>query len=113
MSAYMIAHFDNLNQEKYEAWVPTVTPILFDHGAKILARNATFELLDGSARASRFTILEFPDEAHARACFASDEYQQVRGQIRDSMNMVAMVLVPGVQSPQPESVTEEAKEPAE
>ena len=94
MTAYWIAHVTVTDAERYKAY-QALAPVSFARfGGQFLARGGEADVMEGPAMA-RHVVIEFPDLAAARACYASAEYQAARA-ARDGAAEVALVIVDGV-----------------
>jgi len=94
MAAYWIAHVTVTDAERYKAY-QALAPVAFARfGGQFLARGGEADVMEGPAMA-RHVVIEFPDLAAARACYASAEYQAARA-ARDGAAEVALVIVDGV-----------------
>ena len=94
MAAYWIAHVTVTDAERYKAY-QALAPVAFARfGGRFLARGGEADVMEGPAMA-RHVVIEFPDLAAARACYASAEYQAARA-ARDGAAEVALVIVDGV-----------------
>ena len=71
MSVYITARTTVTNKAKYEnEFMPAMRPIYEAHGARIIAAGYIDYLTGGPAeKGARVSIIECPDEAHARALF--------------------------------------------
>lgn len=95
MPAYVVALIQRITEpEAYKAYVAQVEPTLAAFGGRFIARKPEPELLEGPHAPSRAIILEFPDEAAARAWHASPPYQPVM-KLRQSASHGMLLLLPG------------------
>lgn len=95
MPAYVVALIQRITDpETYKSYVAQVEPTLAPFGGRFLARKPDPELLEGPHAPSRAIILEFPDEAAARAWHASPAYQPVM-KLRQSASHGMLLLLPG------------------
>lgn len=94
MAAYWIAHVTVTDPEQYKAYQALASAAFARFGGQFLARGGESDLLEGPAMA-RHVVIEFPDLAAARACYASAEYQAARA-ARAGAAEVALVIVDGV-----------------
>lgn len=95
MPAYVVALIESIHDaETYKSYVAQVAPTLAPFGGRFIARKPEPELLEGSGAPSRAVVLEFPDEARARAWHASAPYQPVM-RLRQSASKGKLLLLPG------------------
>lgn len=94
MAAYWIAHVTVTDAERYKAYQALAPAAFARFGGQFLARGGEADVMEGPAMA-RHVVIEFPDLAAARACYASAEYQAARA-ARDGAAEVALVIVDGV-----------------
>jgi uncharacterized protein (DUF1330 family) len=62
---------------RYQGYLALAPAAFSKHGAKFLARGGEAEALEGPTY-TRHVVIEFPDLATARACYASPEYQTAK-----------------------------------
>lgn len=72
---YWIARLDVENDEEYAKYRSLNAVAFAKYGAKFLVRGGDYKLARGEGRKHN-VVLEFKDEATARACYASPEYQE-------------------------------------
>lgn len=77
MPAYWIAHVTVTDPDAYKGYQALAPAAFAAHGARFLARGGVSEALEGEAL-DRHVVIEFPDLAAARACYASPEYTAAR-----------------------------------
>lgn len=77
MSAYWIAHVTVTDPEAYSGYQQLAPAAFAKFGAKFLARGGEATVLEGEDF-QRHVVIEFPDIAAARACYASPEYTAAR-----------------------------------
>ncbi len=94
MAAYWIAHVTVTDPERYREY-QALGPVAFARfGGRFLARGGEADVMEGPHQA-RHVVIEFPDLAAARACYASAEYAAARA-ARAGAAEVALVIVDGV-----------------
>ncbi len=77
MSAYVISQVRITNQDAVAIYKPLAARAAAEHGGRYLVRDAVPESLEGTFEPDqRLVILEFETVEHARAWYASNEYQQ-------------------------------------
>ena len=94
MAAYWIAHVTVTDAEKYREYQALAPAAFARFGARFLARGGEAEVFEGPVHA-RHVVIEFPDLAAARACYASEEYRAARA-AREGAAEVSVVIVDGV-----------------
>lgn len=100
MPAYVVALIESISDpETYKRYVQQVEATLKPFGGRFIARKPEPEALEGGPAPSRAVILEFPDEAKARAWHASPPYQPVM-KLRQSASKGTLLLLPGYVPPQ-------------
>jgi uncharacterized protein (DUF1330 family) len=90
---YWIAHVEITNPERYKDYVAANGIAFRKYGGRFLVRAGTHEVRAGSLKA-RHVVVEFPDYATAKACYASPEYQAA-AKIRDEAGDVDLVIIEG------------------
>jgi uncharacterized protein (DUF1330 family) len=94
MPAYWIAHVTITDPTRYEGY-QALAPLAFAaHGATFLARGGDSQVVEGAVF-ERHVIIQFPDMAAARACYASAEYTKARA-ARDGACHAHITLVDGL-----------------
>ena len=94
MPAYWIAHVTVTDPDRYKGYQALAPQAFAAHGARFLARGGQADCLEGAAF-DRHVVIEFPDMAAARACYASEAYQQAKA-ARDAACQVMVTIVDGV-----------------
>lgn len=95
MPAYVVALIQSISdKDMYARYVAQVEATLAPFGGRFIARKPDPAALEGGAVPSRAVILEFPDEAQARAWHASPAYQSVMD-LRQSASTGTLLLLPG------------------
>jgi uncharacterized protein (DUF1330 family) len=94
MTAYWIAHVTVTDPDAYGAYQALAPAAFAAHGAKFLARGGASEVLEGPELA-RHVVIEFPSLAAAKACYASDAYQQAKAS-RAGAAVAHVVIVEGL-----------------
>jgi len=79
MPAYWIAHVTVTDPSRYAGYQSLAPQAFAKFHAKFLARGGLTDCPEG-AGFERHVLIEFPDLATARACYASAEYQAARAQ---------------------------------
>jgi uncharacterized protein (DUF1330 family) len=95
MSAYVIVDIDVTDPDGYAEYVKIAPATVTQYGGKYIARGGRNETLEGTWRAKRLVILEFPSVAQAKAWLTSPEYAPARA-MRHKYAITNMVVVEGV-----------------
>lgn len=94
MPAYWIAHVTVTDPDAYKGYQALAPAAFAAHGARFLARGGASEVLEGEGL-DRHVVIEFPDLAAARACYASPEYSAARA-CRAGACIAQIVIVDGL-----------------
>lgn len=94
MAAYWIAHVTVTDAERYKGYQALAPAAFARFGGRFLARGGEAEVKEGPELA-RHVLIEFPDLAAARACYASEEYAAARA-AREGAALVHLVIVDGI-----------------
>ena len=96
---YWVARVDVEDQEAYARY-RTLNAIAFaKFGAKFLVRGGEYKLARGEGRKHN-VVIEFKDEATARACYESLEYQEAVKHLAQA-GQSDLVIIGGYDGPQP------------
>jgi uncharacterized protein (DUF1330 family) len=99
MPAYVLALIESIDDpESYRRYVAQVEPTLKPFGGRFLARVPGPARLEGGAGPSRVALMEFPDEANARAWHESPAYRPAM-QLRQGASKGTLLLLPGYAPP--------------
>lgn len=90
---YWVAHVTVDDPDAYEAYRAANAEAFAKYGARFVVRGGAQEVVEGTAR-PRTVVIEFPDLATARACYASPEYQRAKA-LRDPASTADVVIVAG------------------
>jgi uncharacterized protein (DUF1330 family) len=96
---YWIARVDVDNEEEYARYRALNAVAFAKYGAKFVVRGGEYKLARGEGRKHN-VVLEFKDEATARACYASPEYQEAVKHLA-LVGKVDLVIIGGYDGPQP------------
>ena len=96
---YWIARLDVENEEEYARYRALNAVAFAKYGAKFLVRGGDYKLARGAGRKHN-VVLEFKDEATARACYASPEYQEAVKHLAQ-VGQVDLVIIGGYDGAQP------------
>ena len=91
MTAYIIATYDIVDADAYQAYVPGVIPLLQKHGAEVLVADYGTEALEGAQR-SACVVLKFQSEAAALAWYTDPAYEPVKKIRVESCGNSSLVL---------------------
>ena len=97
--AYWIARVDVQNEAEYAAYRALNAVAFAKYGAKFLVRGGPYKLARGEGRKHN-VVLEFKDEATARACYESPEYQAAVQHLA-KVGAVDLVIIAGYEGAQP------------
>ncbi|AKJ29972.1 DUF1330 domain-containing protein [Caldimonas brevitalea] len=95
MSAYILADVTVHNPEQYAEYRKWSTEAMQAHGAEVLVRGGSVEVLEGPWQPGRLVVLKFPSMEKARAFYHSPEYGRAR-EAREGAAVMRMVLVEGL-----------------
>jgi uncharacterized protein (DUF1330 family) len=95
MAAYILAQIEVTDPEQFEAYRRQVPDTLQPYGGRYIIRGAQSETLEGDWQPKRLVVLEFPDQARAKAWWASQEYAPVKS-VRQRSAKTALIVIDGV-----------------
>jgi uncharacterized protein (DUF1330 family) len=98
--AYWIAHVDVADAQAYKLYIAANAEAFAKFGARFLVRGGTHEVVEGALK-SRHVVIEFPDLAAARACYASPEYAKALALRAAPVSTGDLVIIEGYEGPQP------------
>lgn len=78
MSAYIVAHVDVQDWDKYREYMRHTPRVIANFGGRFIARGADPVTLEGEDDHLRLVLIEFPSIEQATAFYRSDEYQTVK-----------------------------------
>lgn len=96
---YWIARVDVDSEEEYARYRALNAVAFAKYGAKFVVRGGEYKLARGEGRKHN-VVLEFKDEATARACYASPEYQEAVKHLA-LVGKVDLVIIGGYDGAQP------------
>ena len=94
MAAYWIAHVTVTEPAAYKGYQTLAPKAFAKFGGTFLARGGASDSPEG-AGFERHVVIEFPDLATARACYASPEYQTAKA-ARAGAAEVMITIVEGL-----------------
>ncbi len=101
MPAYVIASVRSVAPDSADALAEYRrgnTEAVARHGGRFLVRGGPLEPLEGAGHPPlRMVVMEFPDQAAARAWYGSPDYVALR-ELRQSVSETDIVLVEGVRA---------------
>jgi uncharacterized protein (DUF1330 family) len=95
MPVYLVTSVEVSDPDKYKGYTASGHASVIRHGGRFLAEGATPMPIEGTWLPKRMAIVEFPDEAAARAFYNSADYAAAREK-RKTAASFNMILVPGV-----------------
>ncbi len=91
MAAYMIASFDVIDQQAYEAYVPGMMPILMKYDPEILVADYGARSVEGECRQVN-VVIRFPTEEALQAFYDDPEYRPFKElRLRTTANSTLLV----------------------
>lgn len=96
---YWIARLDVQNQGEYDAYRALNAVAFAKYGGRFLVRGGEYKLARGEGRKHN-VVIEFKDEATARACYDSPEYQEAVKHLAN-VGQVDLVIIGGYDGAQP------------
>lgn len=94
MSAYIVAHVDIQDWDRYREYMRHTPGVIARHGGRFIARGGDPVVLEGEPDGLRLVLIEFPDLAHALAFYRSPEYAEVK-RLRDGAGTARFVAIDG------------------
>jgi uncharacterized protein (DUF1330 family) len=95
MPAYVLAHIDVTDPERYQEYIRMSPESIALYGGRFLARGSKPDILEGTWVPGRLVILEFPSVDQARRWWESPEYAPAKA-LRQRSSTGDLVLIPGV-----------------
>lgn len=94
MPAYLVAHVEVTDPDKYDDYKRLVPASLAKFGGRFLVRGPVPEVLEGSWQPKRLVIVEFPSVEQAHAWYRSPEYAPAKA-LRQAASEGTFVLLEG------------------
>ncbi len=94
---YWIGHLTVTDPARYEGYRRANAAAFQKFGGRFLVRGGEQEVVEGELR-PRAVVIEFPDLAAARACYASPEYRAAKAH-RDGASLADICIVEGLDVP--------------
>ena len=82
------------NYDEYRSKVPA---LIESFGGRYLVRAGSGEAIEGAPAAARWHVIEFPDEAAAKAFWSSADYAALKPLRKGAANVRAVVISPPAQ----------------
>jgi uncharacterized protein (DUF1330 family) len=95
MPAYVIAHVDVTDPERYEDYKKLAFETVTQYGGRYLARGPKPDVLEGDWHPKRLVLLEFPSAEQARKWWESPEYSTAKT-IRQATSKSELVIIDGM-----------------
>lgn len=96
---YWVARVDVENEEEYAKYRALNAVAFAKFGGTFIVRGGEYKLVRGLGRKHN-VVIEFKDEATARACYESPEYQAAVKHLAN-VGPVDLVIIGGYDGPQP------------
>ncbi|XOV89738.1 MAG: DUF1330 domain-containing protein [Pseudomonadota bacterium] len=96
MAHYLVAQITIEDRTGYATYEAGFMAIFARYGGKLLAVDESAVVLEGKWPFTRTVLIEFADEASARAWYNSDEYQAL-AQHRYASSQANIVMIKGLQ----------------
>jgi len=94
MAAYLILQSTVRDETQYQKYAQTVWPLMVRFGAKVVARRAPMELLEGEHDQRPVSMFEFPDMEAIRKFWNSPEYIPIK-KLREGAATLDIWAFPG------------------
>ena len=91
---YLVAHLSVHDKEGFEKFKQMAGPTIAEYGGKVLVRNPTPEVREGS-NSGTAVVIEFESIENARKFYESDKYTEARA-VRASAADTDLILVDGI-----------------
>jgi uncharacterized protein (DUF1330 family) len=95
MTAYVIAHIDVKDPDRYKDYIKMSPVSIAKYGGRFIARGGRTESLEGEWQPKRLVILEFPNVERAKEWWASAEYADAKA-LRQATSTGDLVVVEGL-----------------
>jgi uncharacterized protein (DUF1330 family) len=96
---YWVARVDVENEEEYARYRALNAVAFAKYGGRFIVRGGEYKLARGTGRKHN-VVIEFKDEATARACYESPEYQAAVKHLAN-VGPTDLVIIGGYEGPQP------------
>ena len=95
MVAYLALQSFVTDDTQYRKYAEAVNPLLSRFGARLIARRASIEVLEGEHDQRPVSILEFPDMAAIHALWNSTDYATIK-KLREGAATLNVWAFPGL-----------------
>jgi uncharacterized protein (DUF1330 family) len=95
MPAYVIAHIDVKDAERYKDYIQMSPVSIKNFGGKFIARGGKVEVFEGDWQPKRLVLLEFPTADAAKQWYESDDYAPAKA-LRQATSTGDLVMVEGL-----------------
>jgi uncharacterized protein (DUF1330 family) len=95
MAAYVIAHIDVKDPDRYKDYIKMSPVSIAQYGGRFIARGGRTEVLEGNWQPKRLVLLEFPSVEQAKKWWASDEYAPAKA-LRQATSIGELTIVEGI-----------------
>ena len=95
MVAYWVARAKINDPDEYKKNTDLVPDIISAYGGRVLARGGQYCTLEGPETFERHVVIEFPSFSEAKACHASQRYQEARKYRLNDVGLNELVIVEG------------------
>lgn len=94
MTAYIVAHVDVQDWEKYREYMKHTPRCIAMFGGRFVARGGEMVTLEGPAETLRVVLIEFPSLERATAFYRSPEYAETK-RLREGGGSARFVAISG------------------
>jgi uncharacterized protein (DUF1330 family) len=94
MSAYIILQTTIKDETQYQIYAQAVWPLMVRFGAKLVARRAKVEILEGNHDQRPVSMFEFPDMEAIHAFWNSPDYIPIK-KLREGIATLDICAFPG------------------
>lgn len=98
MPAYIVAHVDVRDWEKYREYMKYTPRCIAQFGGRFIARGGRAVTLEGPKETERVVLIEFPSIERAEAFYRSEEYGRTK-KLREGGGTARFVAIDGYDSP--------------
>jgi uncharacterized protein (DUF1330 family) len=95
MPAYVIAHIDVKDAERYKDYIQMSPVSIRKFGGEFIARGGKVEVFEGDWQPKRLVLLEFPTAEAAKQWYESDDYAPAKA-LRQATSTGDLVMVEGL-----------------
>jgi uncharacterized protein (DUF1330 family) len=95
MPAYLIAHIDVKDPDRYKDYIQMSPISIKKYGGRFIARGGNVDVLEGTWQPKRLVLLEFPSVEAAREWYASEDYAPAKA-LRQATSTGDLVIIEGL-----------------